>query len=351
MRVLATTGQPVKYDNGGISSDVFHVQPDFGATFEDPRPWNAGGWIYVNNAENRTHYDGGVGALTFDLNGQLIDYRMVLNNTRANCGGGKTEWGAWISCEEFSRGRNWQVDPTGERPAQVISLGSDGGQFESFAFDTRNRSTPIFFVTEDILDGALQRWRPFAPDWSDPWSILLGQGETDFLVLHPDADGTTGTYEWTQNRTLAELNAESYYPNTEGIEVHQNKLMFISKRLKQIFTLDLDGTFYRSDSTRSGLFNGGPDQIKQIIGKQQELLYFTEDSNGRAGIHARDSLARFYTVLETEVYQSETTGLAFSPDHKAMIFAYQDDGLLFEARRLDGLPFGGMTLNVQFHNS
>jgi secreted PhoX family phosphatase len=123
----------------------FHLLPDAGATYADERAGNEGGWIYVSNSEiwEKTQ-QGGVGAVTFDKNGNVIDYRMVLTKTTTNCGGGRTPWGAWISCEEVPNiGQNWQVDPTGVRQSSVpITLGIDGGQFESFAYDVRNLDVP-----------------------------------------------------------------------------------------------------------------------------------------------------------------------------------------------------------------
>ena len=40
---------------------------------------------------------------------------------------------------------------------------------------------------------------------------------------------------------------------------------------------------------------------------------------------------------------TEITGIAFSPDGKYMYFAFQKEGLLFEATRTDGLSFHSKT--------
>lgn len=349
-RILAVSGSRIPYDTGGQSSQTFQRLPDFGACFEDPN--NAGGWVYMSNSEVREYGQGGVGAFTFNKHGQLVNYQYALTGTSANCGGGRTPWGAYISCEEFANGQNWQLDPTGERPPQVITLGSDGGFFESFAYDVRDKQNPAFFVTEDAQDGALQRFRPDSPDWNDPWNILLGEGTTDFLVLDPNDDWTGGTFEWTNDRQRARESAARDYPNAEGIDVHEGQLYFISKRYSTMYTLDLDTFEFKIESTREGLFNGGPDQIKRILNDDvSNLLFFTEDGGDRAGVHARNDLGSYLTVLESSEYENETTGLSFSPDGKAMYVAYQVDGLLFEIRREDGLPFQGRSLNVAYHAS
>lgn len=66
-------------------------------------------WIYVSNAETS---DGGVGAITFNSLGKPIRYRMIMTGTSQNCGGGKTYWGTWVSCEEHSSGQGKQEPST-----------------------------------------------------------------------------------------------------------------------------------------------------------------------------------------------------------------------------------------------
>jgi len=91
-RVIGVTGQNIQYFDGTTSSRTFHGNPDFGATFPDTRPNNIGGWVYVSNSEMNITGQGGVGAITFDKDGNVIDYRMVLEGTTMNCGGGRTPW-------------------------------------------------------------------------------------------------------------------------------------------------------------------------------------------------------------------------------------------------------------------
>jgi hypothetical protein len=359
-RIIAEKEQPVRYSSGvgGQSSMDFHLLPDAGATYADERAGNEGGWIYVSNSEIRENtQQGGVGAVTFDKNGNVIDYRMVLTKTRANCGGGRTPWGAWVSCEEVNNiGQNWQVDPTGVRQSSVpITLGIDGGQFESFAYDVRNLDMPRFYVTEDNLRGALQRFTPDNPNWNDPWGILYGGGTTDYLLLYPveygsDGYAIRGVFSWTSNRDGAKENAERFYPNTEGIDVAEHELFFVSKRFKTMYVLNLDDLTYTNSTTRSGLFDGQPDQIQRILGDDSnDLLYFTEDGGRDPGIHCRNEVGQFFTLLESPVYEDESTGLAFSPDGMHLYFALQETGLLYDVTRTDLLPFQAKSLNVKFH--
>jgi Malectin domain/Bacterial protein of unknown function (DUF839) len=164
-RLIARTGSQVELVSGGLSDRSFHVMPDAGATFPDPRPDNDGGWIYVSNSEadpdkvdGDSQFPGGVGAITFNANGEVIDYTMVLEETRQNCGGGRTPWGTWVSGEEYDQGRIYQVDPTGQRAGEPITMGETyRGKFESFAYDARNQLVPRFFMTKDDDAGELRR--------------------------------------------------------------------------------------------------------------------------------------------------------------------------------------------------
>ena len=118
-----------------------------------------------------------------------------------------------------------------------------------------------------------------------------------------------------------------------------------------LFELNLDTMQYTRHQTESGVFDGEPDQIKRILNTAgEEFLYFTEDGGEFAGIHGRDKTGIFFTILESEVYDDETTGLAFSPDFRHMYVAYQETGLLFDVSRTDGHPFNAKSLDVKYHN-
>jgi hypothetical protein len=190
---------------------------------------------------------------------------------------------------------------------------------------------------------------PNDPDWDDPWNILYGNGTLNYLVLHPKSE-FDGNYEWVSNITEGRQSAHLQFPNAEGIDVSGNELFFVSKRYASLYILDLDSNTYRKQTTKRGLFEGNPDTLMRIVGADNEILYFTEDGGQYAGVHGRNGKGQYYTILESHEYADETTGLAFSPDAKHMYIAYQDNGLLFDITRKDGLPFGGKTLNVKYHN-
>ncbi len=277
-------------------------------------------WVYVSNSEVN---DGGVGAITFNAKGEVIKYHMILKGTHRNCSGGKTYWKTYMTCEENKRiGQVYEVDPfaTGESQAHKPTiLGLDGGRFESFAYDARNRSQPTFYVTSDHKSrGSLRRFTPnedvvSAAEKSGDYSKMLHSlGKTEFLILKPRfgrVGDTSGTFEWTTFKTDADKNAKAFYRNSEGIDIRNGILYFTTKASKSLFILDLSTLQYNRSSTERGSFDGQPDQVARILGDDpsNDMLYFCEEASSSNGIHARDTNGNFYTVLTSEK-KSETTG-------------------------------------------
>lgn len=107
--------------------------------------------------------------------------------------------------------------------------------------------------------------------------MLHGEGQIDYLILTPTAsDNSTGTYEWTKKKILAKATASAFFPGSEGIDAYEESLYFVSKKLKMMYILDLDGNTWERQSTKHGVFDGGPDQITRLVG-EQEILYYTEE--------------------------------------------------------------------------
>jgi len=121
-----------------------------------------------------------------------------------------------------------------------------------------------------------------------------------------------------------------------------------------MFILDLSKDTYLNQSTTDApLLHGQPDQIERLfdaVNEDKSTLYFTQDGGRYAGISAMNAAGQSFTIAESHVYSDETTGLSFSPDAYHLYLAYQDDGLLFDVTRVDGLPFHMQTLDIKYHN-
>jgi len=144
-----------------------------------------------------------------------------------------------------------------------------------------------------------------------------------------------------------------WFPKAEGIDTRTvdgvTRVYFVSKTKKRLLILNLAEMTVEFSSTLSGAFNRQPDQIKIIAGDARGMVYFCEDGGDDCGVHARDIDGRFYSILDGPDYNTETTGLCFSPNRKHLYVVFQGGGHLFDITRSDGYAFGAQTLDIKYH--
>jgi len=254
-----------------------------------------------------------------------------------------------VTCEENgSLGFCWEVDPFTGHTAKTNAV-IVGGNYESFAYDDQDPDVEArFFTTEDSGNGALVRYTPSAAAFNtgNAYDILTSDGGThDYLVLNAD-----GTFDWSSDESAGASSASTYFPNAEGIDVINRQLFFVSKVDKELFELDLAAKTWTSSSTVSGAFNNQPDQIARIT-DDEDFLYFCEDGGSDSDIHGRNKNGDFFTIVRGDGYPTETTGLAFSPDHKFMYVAFQGNSNIYAFWRTDGLAFNAVKADIKYHDA
>ena len=322
-RIVARSGQM-------ISGYRWHAAPDGGATFAT----DESGWIYVSNSEldNKT---GGVSALRFNQQGEIVDAYSILNNTTRNCAGGRTPWQTWLSCEEVEQGRVWECDPFGRKAAQVRNaLGLF--RHEAVAVDTKNKQ---LYLTEDEKDGCLYRYT--ARSFDAAGNPNLDDG---FLEVAEVIEERIGVVRWHKlpdplaakvpaRKQIAQSTA---FKGGEGIWYHRGMIYFTTKGDNRVWAYDVQqnhlSIVYNAALYLQPVLTGVDNITANAAG---ELLVAEDGGDMQIVVLTAGKVLPLLQVAGHD--RSEITGPAFSPDGSRLYFSSQrgktgnsEDGVTFE---------------------
>lgn len=304
------------------TTHTWHIFSDGQATFATPD----GGFVLVSNCEAPAASGGGAGAIRFDAAGNIRSAYRILDGTDTNCAGGRTPWNTWLSCEEVDRGRVWECDPFGSKPA-VVRPALGVFKHEAAAVDPDDKRV---YLTEDQGDGGLYRFTPDTyPD--------LSSGLLEVAVVAPDA---TVAWKRVPDPSAATTPTRQQVPDMtrfrrgEGIWFDAGVLYVATTSDSKVHAYQtITGTIEVLYDAQAS--NGPLRDVDNLTVSPSGDVFVCEDrDNLEICVISRErEVAPFLQVTGTAHDQSELTGVVFDPSGTRLFFASQrafGPGVIYE---------------------
>lgn len=309
---------------------------------------------------------GGTTTLIYDTKKKVLKRQFLsLAGTVANCAGGPTPWGSWISCEETNlrggkryeedHGYNFEVSSKAKGLSEAVPLKAMG-RFAHEAIAVHEKSG-VVFQTEDRNDSIVTRFLPKKPGQLRHGGILQA------LVIrdHKWAD----TRNWQSVDFQVGSNLEVEWMTLSEIDSPKDDLRIRAAAEGAAIFARGEGMWACRDGIYFACTSGGPKKLGQIWryrpspweGKEREkesrgrLSLFVESTNAKtlqnvdnltfspwgglvvaedgpknARIHAIDSKGQATMIGRNAANSSELTGVCFSPDGSTLFVNVQKSG-------------------------